>query len=305
MPTRFMASLLTVALLSTPVMADAGAEFFEKKIRPIFVAQCNSCHSATAKKLRGKFSLDSRADLMRGGEGGIAVVPGDPDKSRLIEAVRYGNVDFQMPPREKLSAADIADLVAWVKMGAPWPGAEGPAVVKKEEFDLAARKATHWAWRPLAVPNVPAVKDATWARSDVDSFLLSRLEAKSLRPAPATDRGTLLRRLSFDLVGLPPTPAEIEAFQADVRPDAVERQVDRLLASPRFGERWGRHWLDLVRYAESRGHEFDPIIPNAYQYRDYVIRALGDDVPYDRLLTEHIAGDLVAVPRLHPAKRFD
>jgi Protein of unknown function (DUF1553)/Protein of unknown function (DUF1549)/Planctomycete cytochrome C len=304
MPTRFMASLLAVALLTTSVGADAGAEFFEKKIRPIFVAQCNSCHSVKAKKLRGKFLLDSRADLMRGGEGGAAIVPGDPDKSRLIHAVRYADVDFQMPPREKLSVRDIADLVAWVKMGAPWPGAAGPAVVK-EEFDLARRKATHWAWRPLAVPVVPAVKDSTWARSNVDRFLLSRLEAKSLRPAPATDRGTLLRRLSFDLVGLPPTPDEIEAFRADARPDAVERQVDRLMASPRFGERWGRHWLDLVRYAETRGHEFDPIIPNAYQYRDYILRALNDDVPYDRLVTEHIAGDLVASPRLHPAQRFN
>src|SRR5262249_41643435 len=187
-----------------------------------------------------------------------------------------------------------------------WPASKvvvGPA--GKDAFDLAKRKADHWSWRPVRPPAVPAVRDTAWPRGPVDAFLLAKLEAAGLRPAAAVDRRALLRRLSFDLTGLPPTPEEIGAFLADTSPSATERVVDRLLASPAYGERWARHWLDLVRYAETRGHEFDYPVPNAWHYRDYVVRAFNADVPYDKFVREHVAGDLLPAPRRHPGRGFD
>ena len=191
-------------------------------------------------------------------------------------------------------------------MGAPW-GKEDAAAAgpDKPAFDLQKRKQDHWAWRPIVRPEPPAVKDAAWPRGPVDRFILAKLEAKNLSPAPPADKRTLLRRVTFDLIGLPPTPAEIDAFLKGDASDAYEKVVDRLLASPQFGERWGRHWLDLVRYAETRGHEFDYPIPDAYQYRDYVIRALNADVPYDQFVTEQVAGDLLEKPRLNPTEGFN
>ncbi len=277
-------------------------EFFEKKVRPILVEHCYKCHSAESKKLKGGLRVDGRVFLLQGGDGGPAVVPGDPAKSKLIEAVRYVNPDLQMPPKGKLPAKVVADLEAWVKVGAPWPGdgATTVAPASKSEFDLAKRKREHWAWQPVRPQPPPAVKDASWPADPVDRFVLAKLEAKGLHPAPPADKLVWLRRVTFALTGLPPTPAEIAAFQNDDSPQAFARVVDRLLASPAYGERWGRHWLDLVRYAETRGHEVDPDIPNAYQYRDYVVRALDADVPYDRLVREHLAGDLLPDPRLDP-----
>ena len=266
-----------LAVWCGPVRADpAGVEFFENKIRPVLVEHCYSCHSAKAKKIRGGFRLDSRAKLLEGGDLGGDVTPGDPGKSLLIEAVCYKNTELQMPKDGKLPDAVVADLTAWVKMGAPWGKDDGPvaSVPVKPAFDLQQRKHDHWAWRPIRATEPPAVKDAAWPRGPVDRFILARLEAKGLAPAPPADKRTLLRRLTFDLIGLPPTPEEVEAFVKDESPDAYEKVVDRLLASPQFGERWARHWLDLVRYGESRGHEFDYTLPDAYQYRDYVIRAL-------------------------------
>jgi hypothetical protein len=298
------AYLLLVALV--PVAAAAAeptpeqAEFFETKVRPVLVEHCYKCHSADTKKQpKGGLRVDGRALLLQGGDGGPAVVPGDPGKSKLIEAVRYGNPDLQMPPKAKLPAAVVADLEKWVKDGAPWPGDAAAASVKKSEFDLQKRKAEHWAWRPVRPQAPPAVKDAGWPTDPVDRFILARLEAKGLKPAPPTAKHVWLRRVTFALTGLPPTPDEVTAFQKDDAPEAFARVADRLLASPHFGERWGRHWLDLVRYAESRGHESDPDIPNAYQYRDYVVRALNADVPYHRLVQEHIAGDVLD-PRIDP-----
>ena len=283
-----------------------GVEFFEAKVRPVLVARCYECHSAKAKKVRGGLRLDGRARLLAGGDRGPAVVPGDPDKSLLLEAVGYKNPDLQMPKDGKLPDAAVADLAAWVRMGAPWGKEDaGAAVADKPAFDLQQRKQDHWAWRPIRRPEPPAVKDDAWPRGPVDRFILSKLEENNLTPAPPADRRTLLRRVTFDLIGLPPTPDEIDAFLADDSPDAYEKVVDRLLASPQYGERWARHWLDLVRYAETRGHEFDYPIPNAYQYRDYVIRALNADVPYDQFVTEQVAGDLLEKPRLNPADGFD
>jgi hypothetical protein len=281
-------------------------EHFEKKVRPVLVEHCYKCHSAQAKKLKGDLLLDSREAILKGGESGPVLVPGQPARSRLIKAIGYGDPDLQMPPKGKLPETAIADLTAWVQMGAPWPPADGPGAGRNQyAFDLARRKREHWCWQPLRPHQPPQVKLTSWALDPSDRFLLARLEAKGLRPAGPADRRTLLRRVSFDLIGLPPTPEEILAFVNDQSPEAFAKVVDRLLASPHFGERWGRHWLDLVRYAESRGHEYDYNLPNAYQYRDYVIRAVNADVPYNDFVTEHLAGDLLERPRLHPQEGFN
>jgi hypothetical protein len=296
--------LPALALLFLAPAADPDrAEFFEQKVRPVLVEHCHKCHSAeTPKEPKGGLRLDGRALLLAGGDGGPAVVPGDPDKSKLIEAVRYDNVDLQMPPKGKLPAAVIADLEKWVKDGAPWPGDETTTpAAGKADFDLQKRKAEHWAWAPVKLQAPPAVTDETWPADATDRFILAKLEAKGLKPAPPADRLAWLRRVTFALTGLPPTPQEVEAFRRDGSPGAYEKVVDRLLASPHFGERWGRHWLDLVRYAESRGHESDFDIPNAHQYRDYVVRALNADVPYHRFVLEHLAGDVLPDPRIDPA----
>ncbi len=220
--------------------AADGADFFEAKIRPVLVEHCYECHSAKAKKLRGGLRLDSRVRLLAGGDRGPALVPGDPDKSLLLEAVGYKNPDLQMPKDGKLPDAAIADLATWVKMGAPWGKEDAAAAVPdKPAFDLQKRKQDHWAWRPIVRPEPPAVKDAAWPRGPVDRFILAKLEEKNLSPAPPADKRTLLRRVSFDLIGLPPTLEEIDAFLKDDAPDAYEKVVDRLLASPQFGERWG------------------------------------------------------------------
>ena len=301
--------LLAIALLSpaTAVAADpSGVEFFEKKVRPILVNNCFGCHSAQAQKLKAGLRLDSRAAALQGGDSGPALVPGDPAKSRLVTAILYKDVDLQMPPKGKLSDAAIADLTAWVKMGAPWGETPGAAAAgSTKAFDLQKRKAEHWAWQPVRATPPPAVRDMAWPLTPVDRFILARLETARTQPAPPADRETLLRRVTFDLTGLPPTIADQEAFLADPSPDAFAKVVDRLLATPAFGERWGRHWLDLVRYAEGRGHEFDYPVPNAHQYRDYIIRALNADVPYDRLVAEHLAGDLLPDPRRNSVEGFD
>ena len=298
------------------VVADAAAngeeqaatpqqlEFFEKDVRPLLVKYCYECHSTNAKRVEASLLLDSRKAHLDGGDSGPAIVPGDADDSLLIEAVRYES--YEMPPKGKLPDEDIAKLVHWVEMGAPWPEEAAPTSDgKQEEFDLEQRKSEFWLWQPIAKAEVPQVQDATWPRNDIDHYILTRLEESNLKPSRDADRTATLRRLYFDLIGLPPTPAEVEAFLADEEPGALERVVDRRLDSPHFGERWGRHWLDLVRYAESRGHEFDNDTPNAFQYRDYVIRALNADVPYDQFVREHIAGDLLPHPRVHPTKKFN
>ncbi len=298
----------TVLFMPTARAADPTPEqleFFEKKVRPVFVEHCFGCHSKKAIKKRAGLYLDSRAGILKGGDNGPLFEPGKPEDSRLIEALEYKNAGMQMPKMGKLPDAIIADLTAWVKMGAPLPPDDKLVAEDKPTFDLQKRKHDHWAWQPIRTPEIPAVKNKAWATSPIDAFILAKLEAKNLTPAGPADKRTLLRRVTYDLIGLPPTPAEIEAFLGDDAADAYAKVVDRLLASPHFGERWGRHWLDLVRYAESRGHEFDYAIPNAYQYRDYVIRAFNADVPYNQFVLEHLAGDLVVKPRLHPTEGFN
>jgi hypothetical protein len=302
------------ATSAAPAIAAVGAEgspassgpeaieFFERKVRPLLAQRCLECHSGDHAK--GSLRLDSKAGVMAGGDTGPAIVPGKPGESLLVDAVNYGDT-YQMPPKSKLAADEVALLTRWVEIGAPWPEEAESAKVSRTRFDLAERRATHWAWQPIQSPEPPAVVDEAWPRTAIDRFILARLEHEGLRPAAAADRRTLVRRLYFDLIGLPPSGEELAAALADESPEAVEHLVDRLLASPHFGERWGRHWLDLVRYCESRGHEYDATIPNAWQYRDYVIRAINADVPYDQFLTEHLAGDLVSPPRLHPSERFN
>ena len=271
-------------------------EFFEKQVRPILVQRCYECHSAQSKEPKGGLRLDSRAASIQGGDTGPAVVPGDLKESLLVDAIETNEL-YEMPPKGKLPAEEIEVLKRWVREGAPWPHETVAASeAALETFDLQER-AKHWCFQPVKRAEPPAVNNAAWPRTAVDRFILARLEQAGLAPAAEADKRTLLRRVTYDLIGLPPSPEEIDAFLADDSPQAYERVVERLLASPHYGERWARHWLDLVRFSETYGHEFDRDIPNAFRYRDYVIRALNDDLPYDHFVTEHIAGDLLAVPR--------
>jgi hypothetical protein len=281
--------------------ADDDVAFFEQRIRPVLVEHCHSCHSPQAKKIKGGLLVDSREALLKGGDTGPALVPGQPEKSLLLEVVSWKNPDLKMPPKSRLDAARVADLAEWVRRGAPWPGAAA-AGGKVAPFDLAARRKEEAVWKALTDPPPPAVRDAAWAADPLDRYILAGLEAKGLRPAAPASPRDWIRRVSFDLAGLPPSAAEVDAYVAAPDPAAL---VDRLLASPRFGETWARHWLDLVRYAETRGHEFDYPIPNAWAYRDYAIRAFNADVPYPQFVREHVAGDLLPEPRLHPTERFN
>ncbi len=294
--------LATLAILASIGSIDpADLEFFEKNVRPILVERCQKCHGP--EKQKGDLRLDSRAGALAGGKGGPAVVPGKIDESPLVDAINYGDL-LQMPPKSKLPEAEIAVLTDWVKRGAPWPeeAAKPPAEAsgpKVKPFNLEER-AKHWSFQPIRRVDPPTVKDGAWPLGPIDRFLLADLEAKGLKPAPPADKATLIRRATFDLIGLPPSPEEVRQFLADDSPDAFATVVDRLLASPHYGERWGRHWLDLVRFAETYGHEFDYEIPDAWKYRDYVVRALNADLPYDQFLTEQVAGDLLPNPRRNP-----
>jgi len=265
--------------------ATPDEEAFEAKVRPVLAERCLKCHGA--QKQSGGLRLDSREAALAGGENGPAVAPGDPAGSPLIRAIRHEG-DVKMPPKAKLPDPAIAALTAWVKAGAPWP--RGAIAGDPTAKDAAE---THWAFRPVRQPAAPAVKARGWVATPVDAFILAALEAKGLTPSPKADKRTLIRRATFDLTGLPPTEAEIAAFEADRAPGAYATVVDRLLASPRYGERWGRHWLDVARYADTKGYVFqeERRYPNAYTYRDYVIRAFNEDLPYDQFLIQQLAAD--------------
>ncbi|MFO0906730.1 MAG: DUF1549 domain-containing protein, partial [Pirellulales bacterium] len=285
---------------AAPEFEASAIEFFEKEVRPVLINRCYECHSQDAKKIQGGLLLDSRAAVLQGGDTGPSAVVGKPKESLLIDSINYGDT-YQMPPKSKMPANEIAALTKWVEMGLPWPkeAAKKPTTATMS-VDIAARKSEHWCWKPIVAPPLPSVKQADWPAQPLDRFILASLEAKGLSPSPAADKRTLLRRVYFDLIGLPPTREEIQAFLADDSPQAFEKVVDQLLRSPHFGERWARHWMDLVRYAETYGHEFDFPIPHAHQYRDYLIRAFNADVPYDQFVVEHVAGDLLAEPRRNP-----
>ncbi len=277
----------------------ASLEFFEKEIRPLLANHCYECHSADTATPFAGLRLDRRDDLIKGGVSGPAIVPGKPDESPLIHRVQ--GRPALMPPTGALSEAQIESLIEWVRMGAPWTDPAAVSADSGEGFHLEARKRSHWAWQPVRSVSPPAVTGAGWPLHPMDRFILAGLEREGLEPAPAADRHTLIRRLSYDLRGLPPLPGEVRAFVADSSPRAYENLVDEFLDSPQFGEHWARHWMDLVRYSESHGSEGDPDTPYAWRYRDYLIRALNADIPYDQLIREHLAGDLLPSPRMNPA----
>ncbi|WP_145312374.1 PSD1 and planctomycete cytochrome C domain-containing protein [Gimesia fumaroli] len=271
--------------------------FFENKIRPVLVKKCYSCHSSKSEELGGKLRMDTRDGMRVGGESGPAFVEGRPNESLLIQALRYD--DLEMPPDEPLSEAVINDFITWVKMGVPDPRIDHPLIAKKPTEDSTAAKPELWSFQPVRNPAPPAVQNQSWVYDPLDQFVLSRIEAAELTPTHDAAPITLVRRLYYDLTGLPPTAEQVETFLADYQrrqQQAVAHLVDELLASPHFGERWGRHWLDVARYGESNGNDGlgrNPTFPHAWRYRDYVIQAFNNDVPYDQFLTEQIAGDLL------------
>ena len=273
----------------------SGFDFFESKIRPVLVRHCYQCHSAKAaagKMLKGGLQVDTREGLLRGGETGPALIPGQPEKSLLIAALKHDGLE--MPPKTRLPASIVTDFEKWIHLGAPDPR-EGGAVVTAET-DLAAGR-QHWAFQPLATVAPPQLQENDWVRNDVDRFIRARQQTEGVTGNPRATPLTLLRRLHFNVVGLPPSPEEIQQFTRDAEQDfeaAYEAAVERLLASGHYGERWGRHWLDLVRFAESNGYAFDQDRANAFQYRDFVIRALNADMPYDQFVRLQLAGDLLA-----------
>jgi cytochrome c553 len=297
-PLPLLAALIAASLASTAARAAdraeaAKLEHFEKKVRPILVNHCYGCHSADTKP-SGGLRVDDRNGLLTGGNSGPAVVPGAPGKSLVLRRVTQKDEKRRMPREGKaLSQEQVEALRTWIRDGAAWPAAKLPASFGKPKPRYTKLRKEHWAWQPLTSPAVPAVRDSAWPRADLDRFLLAKLEAKGLRPVGDADRATLLRRVTFDLTGLPPTPAEIDAFLKDGSANAYERVVDRLLGSPAFGERWGRHWLDVARYGESTGPSRNVPYPHAWRYRDYVIDSVNADVPFDQFIREQIAGDLL------------
>ncbi|MBI5773893.1 MAG: DUF1549 domain-containing protein [Verrucomicrobia bacterium] len=274
-------------------LTQAETEFFEKKIRPVLNDKCYKCHSAEADKVKGGLLVDTREGIRTSGDNGHAVVPGDVKNSLLLKALRYDDPDLQMPPEKnggKLPAEVIADFEKWIAMGAPDPREAGAKVVGSINLEKGRE---HWAFKPPQSQPAPAVTDSAWAKTDIDRHILAGLEAKNLKPVGDADKATLLRRVHFDLIGLPPSPEDVQAFLADKDAKAFEKVVDKLLASPQYGERWGRHWLDVARYAESSGKSLNVTYPHAWRYREWVFQAFNEDLPYDQFLKEQLAGDLL------------
>jgi mono/diheme cytochrome c family protein len=283
--------LLAIAFV-LPALAADRAEFFETRIRPLLAEKCHGCHSASRM---GGLDLTSRDALLKGGNSGAAVVPGKPEDSLLLQAVNHRHPKLKMPPGGKLDEAKIRDLAAWIGAGAVWPeGAAKDAVPPPSKYHISEKQRSFWSFRPVRKPALPAVRDAKWAKTPVDHFVLAKLEEKGLRPVAPADRRTLIRRVYFNLTGLPPTLAEVEAFERDKSPDAFAKVVDRLLASPHYGERWGRYWLDVARYSDDRlASQFEIPHPSAFRYRDWVIDAFNRDMPYDVFVKAQFAGDLI------------
>jgi len=307
-PSVYRIASMFAILAASKVTARSAVDvdFFEQRIRPVLVEHCYECHSAEAKKLKGALRLDTAAGIRKGGETGPAVVPGKPQESLLITAVRYEDKDLRMPPPKddrsrKLSDGQIADLTAWIIGGAPLPN---DAEARTNANAAAAKK--HWAFQPVAHSEPPAVRESAWVQNEIDRFVLARLDAAALRPAHPADPRTLVRRMTFDLTGLPPTAEEVAAFVAECPPTnnearqaVIRRVIERLLATPQYGERWGRHWLDLARYSDTKGYVYareERFFVHAHVYRDWVINALNHDLPYDRFLLLQIAADQLVAP---------
>jgi hypothetical protein len=296
-------SWMVAVLLGLPMSVSAQPtapekakllEFFETKVRPVLAEHCYACHGG--KKQQGGVRLDSRAAAVKTGDDGAAVVPGHPDKSLLVRALRYEG-EIKMPPKAKLPQAVIDDLTTWIQLGAVWPDEKN--ITTKGGVDASK----HWAFQPVRKPDVPKVSLPEWAANPVDALVLAKLDAKGLKPNAPADRRTLLRRLKFDLLGIPPTYDEVKAFESDTSPNAFEKRVDQYLASPQYGERWARHWLDVARYADTKGYVFqeERRYAYAYAYRDWVIKAFNDDLPYDQFLVQQLAADRLVAAKQAPA----
>jgi hypothetical protein len=300
-------ALLAPAILlgADEALKPADRQFFETRIRPVLAENCYKCHSHQADRIKGRLLLDSRDAVLAGGVSGPAIVPGKPDDSLLIQAIRYTDEDLKMPPEEhggKLNESQIADLTEWVRRGAPDPRIPAMGASGKSYGGVGQ---AHWAFQPVKPPAVPAVNDTAWGRSPVDNFVLAKLESAGLHPNPHADKRTLIRRVTFDLTGLPPTESEIQRFLADDSPDAFAQVVDRLLASPAYGEHWARYWLDVARYSDTKGdapRRNDPRYPHAWTYRDYVIDAFNTDKPYNQFILEQLAADRIVVEQENKAK---
>src|SRR5579872_2131728 len=266
-------------------------QFYQKNIQPILSDNCFGCHSHQAEKIKAGLVLDSREGALTGGDSGPAIAPGDPEKSLLISAVRHASDDLKMPPKKKLSDSQIALLTEWIKMGAPY--SQGSVALPRSPGGrrVTAQDRNWWSYQPLRKVVVPEIAEASWCRNPIDNFVRGKLDAQGLAPAPEADKATLIRRVYFDVIGLPPTAEDVACFVNDSAPNAYEKIVDSLLDSPLYGEKWARHWLDLVRYAESDGFKLDAFRAEAWRYRDYVIRSFNQDKPYSRFLMEQIAAD--------------
>ena len=290
-----LASSLGGVALAAEAVSAADLEFFEKHVRPVLVERCYECHSLEAGKQKGGLRMDTREALAIGGDGGPALKPGDPDQSLIIEAVRYHNQDMQMPPKGAIPKAEVAVLEQWVKRGAPDPRQE--IAGKNLAADTHSKRADlskHWSFQPMGSPQIPQLKSG--GINEVDAFIQEKLETKGLTLGKEADRRTLVRRVTYDLTGLPPTPDEVKRFVEDTRPDAYQRLIERLLETPQYGERWGRHWLDVARYADSNGLDENIAFGTAWRYRDYVVKSFNDDKPFDVFLKEQLAGDLMKSP---------
>ncbi len=279
---------------SPPEFSPDKVEFYEKQVKPLLVASCLKCHGAT-DKIKGGLRLTGRQAMLEGGDTGPAASLEHPEKSLILKAISYTDDDLQMPPKDRLTKDKVEVLTKWVAMGLPWTPGEEPAMVEARPKRMAPKVTPEtmkfWSFVPVKRPEVPYVKDLAWVKTPIDAFVLAKLDAAGLKPAPPAEKVALLRRVYYDLTGLPPTPAEVDAFVADQSANAYEAVVDRLLASPRYGEKWARHWLDVVRYAETNSFERDGAKPNAWRYRDYVIDSFNSDKPYDQFVREQIAGD--------------
>ncbi len=289
------AALAVVSIATSSSTRASDDEFFETKIRPLLVNRCYECHSE--KKQQGDVRFDQKSAVFDAG----LVVPSKPEESRLLQVIAHDPADTQMPPKAKLPAEEIALLTEWVKRGAAWPDDAKPQASSAGAASEEASK-THWAFQPIGLPAPPVVKNVDRVQSPIDRFVIAKLEEKELSLSPQVDRRTLLRRVTFDLVGIPPTPEDVAAFEADTSPNAYAKVIDRLLASPLYGQRWGRHWLDVARYADTKGYVFTEDInyPYAYTYRDYVVDAFNDDMPYDRFVQEQLAADKLGLPENSP-----
>jgi len=296
---------ITALLLAPLALLAAGEDdlFFESKVRPVLIKRCYECHSIE-KKTKGGLALDTRAGWQHGGDNGPAIIPGDLTKSLIIKAVRYLDEDFAMPPKSRLPADEVAILEEWVKRGAPDPRTDDATKAAKPKRAINLEEGRKfWAFQPVSHPSAPAVKDTAWAKDPLDRFLLAKIEAKGLKPATDADRHTWIRRVSLDLTGLPATAEEVVAFAHDKSGDAYAKVVDRLLASPAYGERWARHWLDLTGYADMIGTSNEVFAEHAWRYRDYLIQAFNRDKPFDQFIKEQLAGDLM--PASSPEQRAE